>query len=313
MFRQALLRATSLPAVRRFITSDAAARQVALRFVAGETLDEGVDAVRRLNRQGFTASLDHLGENTTNPAEARAATADYVELLERIEAERLDANISLKLTQLGLDLDEGQCAAHLEQIVGRAHSLGNLVRIDMESSEYVERTLRVFGRVYARYPLEVGAVVQSYLYRAERDVRALIRLGARVRLVKGAYAEPPTVAFPRKRDVDGNYVRLMELLLLLARYPAIATHDSAILRHAQRFAARWSIAPDQYEFQMLYGIRRDLQTALRREGHRVRIYVPYGRAWYPYLTRRLAERPANLIFLLQSVAREAAQGLVRQH
>ncbi len=307
MLRRTLLYLSNQPQLFSFVRRNGLAKRFASRFVAGETLDEGVDAVRRLNRQGFTASLDHLGENTTNPAEARAAAGDYVKLLERIQAERLDANISLKLTQLGLDLDEGQCAAHLAQIVERAHALGNFVRIDMESSEYVERTLRIFGQVYARYPLDVGAVVQSYLYRAERDLRALIRLGARVRLVKGAYAEPPTVAFPRKRDVDGNYVRLMELLLLLARYPAIATHDAAILRHAQRFAARWSVAPDRYEFQMLYGIRRDLQTALLREGHRVRIYVPYGRAWYPYLTRRLAERPANFIFLLQSVARESAQ------
>jgi proline dehydrogenase len=308
MFRKALLEATSLSGIRDLITHDAAARQVALRFVAGETLDDGVAAVRRLNAQGFTASLDHLGENTSTAAEAEAAAADYLSLLERIHGERLDANISLKLTQLGLDLDEARCETLLRQIVARAHALNTFVRIDMESSAYTERTLALFHRVYACYPANVGTVLQSYLYRTERDLRAMIRLGAHVRLVKGAYAEPASVAFPRKADVDRNYVRLMELLLLLGHYPAIATHDEPIVAHARRFARRWDIAPGQFEFQMLYGIRRDLQEALIRQGYRVRIYVPYGQAWYPYLTRRLAERPANLTFLLQSLIREAAGG-----
>jgi proline dehydrogenase len=304
-YRRLLLDVAGRREVQGFIREQPAARSIALRFVAGETLDDGLRAVRELNRRGFSASLDHLGENTTNPDEARSATRAYVELLERLSAERLDANVSLKLTQLGLDLDEALCVGHLERIVARARDLQNFVRIDMESSAYTERTLAIFRRVFARHPGHVGPVIQAYLYRSAGDVRDLIRLGARVRLCKGAYSEPASVAFPRKPDVDRNFVRLMELLVLLARYPAIATHDAAIIEHARRFADRWSIDRQRFEFQMLYGVRRDLQAHLRRGGYRVRVYVPFGTAWYPYLTRRLAERPANLLFVLGSLAREA--------
>ena len=308
MLRQLMLRLASEPRVRAFVTNDGAARRFAARFVAGETLDEALAVTRRLNERGLAVTLDHLGENTTNREEAAAAAQAYVTILDRLAAERLNGNVSLKLTQLGLDVDEEMAAAGLERVVARAHELASFVRIDMESSAYTQRTLSLFRRVYRTYPANVGPVIQTYLYRSERDLRTLIRLGARVRLCKGAYAEPPDVAFPNKRDADRNYVRLMELLLLLGRYPAIATHDARIIRHARRFVDGWQIERDQFEFQMLYGVRRDLQVSLVDAGYRVRVYVPYGTAWYPYLTRRLAERPANTLFVLGSLVREALPG-----
>ncbi len=284
-------------------------RQLARRFVAGETLDEGVRVARLLNATGCSASLDHLGENTTDRNGAMAAASAYLELLDRIAAERLDANISLKLTQLGLDIDQSLCERLLERVVARAYDLGSFVSIDMESSAYTERTLAIFRHAHRRYPDSVGPAIQAYLYRSDRDVRELIRLGARVRLCKGAYAEPPSVAFPRKQDVDRSFARLMELLLLLGHFPGIATHDARLIEHTKRFAAQWDIGRDRYEFQMLYGVRRDLQEVLASDGYRLRVYVPFGDAWYPYLTRRLAERPANLLFVLSSLVREAAPRL----
>jgi len=304
--RRLVLRAAAAPGIREHLIQSPMGRQLARRFVAGETLDDGVRVARMLNAKGCSASLDHLGENTTNRSGAEAAAGAYLALLDRLAAERLDANISLKLTQLGLDIDQGLCESLLERIVARAHERGSFVSIDMESSAYTERTLALFRHVYKHYPDAVGPAIQAYLYRSGRDVRALIRLGARVRLCKGAYAEPPSVAYPRKQDVDRSFARLMELLLLLGHFPGIATHDARLIAHAQRFAAQWDIGPDRYEFQMLYGVRRDLQEALVGEGYRLRVYVPFGDAWYPYLTRRLAERPANLLFVLSSLIREAA-------
>ncbi|HEU5316863.1 MAG TPA: proline dehydrogenase family protein, partial [Chloroflexota bacterium] len=300
MLRKALLGAAAQPKLRRLAETTAAARQVARRFVAGETMDDGLEAARALNRRGFKVSLDHLGEHVSRPEEAERAADLYVRLLEAIAERKLDANVSLKLTQFGIDLNEGACERLLTRVVERAARLGSFVRIDMESSAYTERTLALFARMHERFPGYVGPVIQSYLYRSEADVRALIRLGARVRLCKGAYAEPPSVAYPDKADVNRAYVQLMEQLMLLGTYPGIATHDARIVDHARRFAERWEIGRERFEFQMLYGIRRDVQDELVRDGWNVRIYVPFGGAWYPYLTRRLAERPANLRFVLES-------------
>ena len=305
MLRRLLLGAAGNARLRRLAERHPAARAVARRFVAGETMDDALEAARTLNRRGLKVTLDHLGEHVTHPEEADRGCDVYLRLLDAIADRRLDANVSLKLTQFGIDLQEAACEQRLARVVERARHHAGFVRIDMESSRYTERTLALFTRVHARHPGRVGPVTQSYLYRSDADVRALIRLGARVRLCKGAYAEPPDVAYPDKADVDRSYIRLAEQLLLLARYPAIATHDAAIIAHLERFAERWHIERDRFEFQMLYGIRRDLQNDLVARGYNVRIYVPFGTAWYPYLTRRLAERPANLAFVANSIVREA--------
>jgi proline dehydrogenase len=307
MFRQLVLGVAHQPWLARQVQHHPAARAVARRFVAGETIEEGLETAAALNHQGFFVSLDHLGEHTTTPAEADAAAEIYRILLGQIAARDLRTNVSLKLTQFGIDLDEAACQRRLETVLDAARVTENFIRIDMEDSAYTDRTLAMFARLHERYAGHVGPVIQAYLYRSAPDVRALIRLGARVRLCKGAYAEPPNVAFQKKADVDRNFVRLMELLLLLGRYPAIATHDGQIIAHARRFAEQWGIDRNTYEFQMLYGVRRDLQRRLVQAGYNVRVYVPFGAAWYPYLTRRLAERPANLAFLVRSVASEAAQ------
>jgi proline dehydrogenase len=306
LLRPTLLGAANHPDLRRLAEHHPVARAVARRFVAGETIEDGLAAAEALNRRGLLATLDHLGEHVANLDGARAAAETYLDVLDAIRRRGLDANVSLKLTQLGIDLDEVKCERLLARVVGRARELGNFVRIDMESSAYTERTLALFARIYERYPGSVGPVIQAYLYRSAADVRALIRLGARVRLCKGAYAEPAHLAYPDKADVDRSYVRLMEQLLLLAHYPALATHDELIIGHACRFAQRWEVGRHGFEFQMLYGIRRDLQDELQRYGYRVRVYVPFGASWYPYLTRRLAERPANLAFVLRSLVNEAS-------
>ena len=308
MLRSVLLGAAGNQHVRAVAEQHPAARAVARRFVAGETMDDALEAARALNRRGLKVTLDHLGEHVSNEDEAEAAAEVYLRLLDQIERRSLDSNVSLKLTQFGIDLDAALCGRLLERVVARAAALGNFVRIDMEGSAYTERTLAHFNTVYAKHPGAVGPVIQAYLYRSDADVRALIRLGARVRLCKGAYAEPPDVAYPEKADVDRSYVRLAEQLVLMAHYPALATHDARIIEHAKRFAEKWEIGKERFEFQMLYGIRRDLQDGLVREGYNVRIYVPFGAAWYPYLTRRLAERPANLRFVLDSLVRETVRG-----
>jgi proline dehydrogenase len=239
-------------------------------------------------------------------AEAHAARDAYLQTLDRIAAFGAGANVSVKLTQMGLDIEERLCVDNMRAIVARAKTHGSFVRIDMEQSEYTERTLQLFKRsLHSEFGNSVGVVLQSYLRRTEQDVDQMIALGARVRLCKGAYQEPVAVAFPDKRDVDLTYVRCMERLLLRGRYPAIATHDARIIGHAKVFARDKGIQPARFEFQMLYGVRRDLQLALRRDGYNVRVYVPFGTQWYPYLMRRLAERPANVAFLLGNVLRES--------
>jgi len=306
MIRAGLLWLSEQPQVFKFVRRNGLARRFAARFVAGETVESGVAALTRLNAAGLTASLDLLGEAVHSAAEARAARDTYLQTLDRIRTAGAAAHVSVKLTQMGLDIDAGLCVDNLRPIIARAKADGSFVRIDMEQSDYTERTLQLFRqKFHPEFGNAVGVVLQSYLRRTERDVEDMVALGARVRLCKGAYKEPEAVAFPRKRDVDANYVRAMERLLAKGDYPAIATHDVRILDHAKAFARDKGIAPARFEFQMLYGVRRDLQLALQRQGYNVRVYVPFGTQWYPYLMRRLAERPANVAFLLGNVMRES--------
>ena len=306
MLRAGLLWLSEQPRIFRFIRGNGLARRFAARFVAGETVDSGVAALKALNAAGITASLDVLGESVHNADEAHAARDTYLETFDRIKAARADANVSVKLTQMGLDIDEMLCVENMRAIIARAKAHDSFVRIDMEQSDYTERTLQLFKRRFQpEFGNVVGVVLQSYLRRTEQDVDQIIALGARVRLCKGAYQEPATVAFPDKRDVDDTYVRCMERLMLRGNYPGIATHDPRIIDHAKAFARDKGILPARFEFQMLYGVWRDLQLGLRREGYNVRVYVPFGTQWYPYLMRRLAERPANLAFLLGNVLRES--------
>jgi proline dehydrogenase len=306
VLRAGLLWLSEQPYVFRFLRSNGLARRLASRFVAGETIDTAVAAVRDINALGISATLDVLGESVTNVREARADRTAYLQALDRLADARADANVSLKLTQMGLDVDEEACVENVRAVVARAKSLGSFVRIDMESSAYTERTLELFKRrFHPEFGDAVGVVLQSYLRRTESDLREMLALGARIRLCKGAYKEAADVAFPDKRDVDANYVACMERLLQEGKRPAIATHDARIIAHARAFARRQDIPPARYEFQMLYGVRRDLQLGLRRQGFQVRVYVPFGDQWYPYLMRRLAERPANIGFLVGSVVRES--------
>ncbi len=275
-------------------------RRVARRFVAGESLDDAVEVARNVNSAMQLASLDLLGENVSDEAGARQAAENYLAIFERIEREKLDSNVSLKLTQLGIDLSESLCQELLEKIVAQAATRGNFVRIDMEGSPYTERTVEMAKRVRAKYAA-VGTVMQAYLYRTEKDVLDLISAGCRLRLCKGAYKEPPDIAFAKKSDVDANYVKLMKLLLPSGIYHGIATHDPAMIDATKDFAREKNIGREKFEFQMLYGIRTDLQKQLVRDGFRLRIYIPYGTDWFPYFMRRLAERPANLTFFLRNL------------
>ena len=305
MLRSALLYLSSQQQIFKFVRHNKLAKSFANRFVAGETLDTALSAVARLNSRGITASLDLLGESVHNEAEARAAGQAYITMLDRIHERKADANVSVKLTAMGLDISEELCVAIMHKILQRARDYGSLVRIDMESSEYTQRTVDLFDqRLYPGYRENVGIVLQSYLYRTFADVQHANLIKARVRICKGAYMEPETVAYPDKKDVDANYVKCMHELMLKGNYPGIATHDEAIIRDAKAFAKSNDIAPSRYEFQMLYGVRRDLQDRLVREGYRMRVYVPFGTQWYPYLMRRLAERPANVAFLTGNVFKE---------
>ena len=305
MLRSALLYLSGQRQVFRFVRNNKLAKSLANRFVAGETLETALSAAGRLNARGITASLDLLGESVHNEAEARAAGQAYVNMLDRIYERKADANVSLKLTAMGLDISEDLCVAIMHKILQRAREYRTFVRIDMESSEYTQRTLDLFEeRLYPSYRENVGIVLQSYLYRTLADVERANLIRARVRICKGAYKEPETVAYPDKKDVDANYVRCMHTLMKCGNYPGIATHDEAIIREAKRFARENDIAPARFEFQMLYGVRRDLQDRLVREGYRLRVYVPFGTQWYPYLMRRLAERPANVAFLTGNILKE---------
>jgi proline dehydrogenase len=305
MLKGTLLYLANRRPVYRLVMRHDLLRGLTQRYVAGEELADGIVVAQTLNTQGLMASLDHLGESVTNLAEARAATAAYLEALEAIAQEQVEANISLKLTQLGLDVSREVCEAHLRSILDRARELNTFVRIDMESSAFTQRTLDVHAELWQAGYHNVGVVLQSYLFRTAADVERAVEMGVRVRLCKGAYLESSRVAFPDKEAVDANYARLMERLLLHGVYPAIATHDERLIRRAIEIAQSKGLTADRFEFQMLFGVRRDLQLRLVQQGYRVRIYVPYGREWYPYLVRRLAERPANLGFFVRSMVREA--------
>jgi proline dehydrogenase len=298
--RKLLLRLSESKRLAPLMMRNGVSRRVARRFVAGETLDDAIEAARVLNRAGRSASLDLLGENVSDEAGARLAADGYLAMFDRIAREKLDANVSLKLTQLGLDLGEPLCQGLLEKIVEHATSQGNFARVDMEGSAYTQRTVEMTKRVRAKYD-GVGTVMQAYLFRAEQDVTDLLAAGCRLRLCKGAYKEPPEIAFPEKKDVDANYVKLMRLILPSGIYHGIATHDPAMIDATKEFVRERNIARDRFEFQMLYGIRTDLQEQLVREGYRLRVYIPFGTDWFPYFMRRLAERPANLMFFLRNL------------
>jgi proline dehydrogenase len=309
IMRQGLLWLSERQGVFNFVRRNGLARKFASRFVAGETIEEGVNAAHELSRRGITASLDLLGESVTAEADAVAAHDQYLLMLDRMAASGVEVNVSVKLTQMGLDIDEELCHRNMMQILEKAKALEGFVRLDMEGSDYTQRTLDFFSRrLFPHYGAYCGVVIQSMLRRSEQDIESLIALHARVRLCKGAYLEAPEVAFPGKADVDRSYVRLMERLLLAGNYPGIATHDEAIIAHARDFTRRQGIDNDRFEFQMLYGVRRDLQERLRESGYRLRVYIPFGTQWYPYLMRRLAERPANIAFLLGNLVRESVPG-----
>ena len=313
MLKESLLALSESSTAKRVITRAPVSRSLAQRFVAGDTLEEAVDAARVLNRAGMSVSLDFLGESVGTREEAEAATDMAIRIVETIAREGLEANLSIKPTQLGLDIDEAFCRGNVELVLQRARELGDgkgemFVRLDMESSDYTERTVALVEGLWADGFQNTGTVLQSYLRRTPDDLERMIALGARVRLVKGAYKEPDEVAFPDKADVDRMFVREMERLLRAGTYPAVATHDEDIINHARRFAWEHGIAKESFEFQMLYGVRRDLQTRLREEGYNVRVYVPFGDSWYPYLMRRLAERPANVLFMARGILAESGVG-----
>ena len=300
--RRTILYLAAHKSLRNWMETSPAARRLSRRFVAGSSLKDALSVVRRLHEEGITATLDYLGENVKTLTEAAACRDKYLAMLEALKAEGLDPNVSLKLTQFGLDLDESACQENVEKLVCAAAGMDGFVRIDMESSVYTDRTLGLVRRLHAKHP-SCGTVIQAYLRRSADDIRVLERERIRVRLCKGAYLEPPEFAFQRKSEVDANYLMLAKELLATGEYPAIATHDEPMIRAIEKHAAAGGVARDGFEFQMLYGIRRDLQRWLVAEGYRLRVYVPFGEAWYPYFMRRLAERPANLLFLLRNLLR----------
>jgi proline dehydrogenase len=298
ILKEPILKLSQSNQMRSFVTHNAIGRAAARRFVAGETLEDALAAAKELNKAKIHVSLDYLGENTNSEAEAEASTLATIASIDAVADRNLDANISIKLTAMGLDVDRRLGLANTCRILERARARGNIfVRLDMESSEYTQRTIDLFSELWNEGFRNTGVVLQSYLYRTEQDVRDMIKLGARVRLCKGAYLEPAAVAFPEKADTDKNYIKCMELLLLEGNYPGLATHDEKIISHALEFVKENKISLDRFEFQMLYGVRRDLQRKLVEDGYNVRAYVPFGSQWYPYLMRRMAERPANLLFI----------------
>lgn len=276
----------------------------ARRFIAGETVEEAIVAVAELPARGLSLTLDYLGESSTTFDEAAAAAGEYVRIIGAIVRSGIERNISVKLTQLGLDVDRATAVDNMRRILEPADQHGFFVRVDMENSPYTDRTLQVMETLWRQGHRGIGTVIQSCLIRSPKDVGALNALGMRVRLVKGAYKEPASVAWQKKEDVDASFLSLMRLLLEHGSYPAIATHDPAMIEQTRRYAGERSIARDRFEFQMLFGIRRDLQTALRAEDYGMRIYVPFGQQWFPYFMRRLGERPANVAFVLKSIFRE---------
>ncbi|MGC9970908.1 MAG: proline dehydrogenase family protein [Bryobacteraceae bacterium] len=302
ILRSSLLFLSRRKALRRWMETSALVRPLTVRFVAGQTLEEALGVCTRLQHDGVMITLDRLGENVTSLEEAEASRDGYIAALRRITDLELAGSVSIKLTQFGMDLSEDACRKNAGRLVEEARRLGKVVEIDMESSDYVDRTLRLVIELHESSG-NVRSVIQAYLRRSEKDVERLCEKRVPVRLCKGAYREPASVAFRRKSEVDRSYVRLMKVLLERGNYPALATHDERIIGEAQRFAAASGIGKDRFEFQMLYGIRRDLERRFVEQGYRLRLYVPFGHAWYPYFMRRLAERPANLLFLMRNLVR----------
>jgi proline dehydrogenase len=299
--RSALIYLSRQEGLKDFAARFSLFKKLTTRFIAGEGIDEAVAAIREVNAHGCSASFDHLNESVSGIAETEAEVREYLDVLTRIDETGINSNVSIKLTQFGLVIDPKLAYRNARRVVEEALGRGNFVRVDMEDSQVTQATIDVFKRLRAEFGLnDVGIVLQSYLYRTMDDARELLKIPARIRLCKGAYNEPPEVAYPNKKDVDGNYVRVMQLLLSSGIYHGIATHDPKMIDATVDFAKREGVSKDAFEFQMLYGIRRDLQEQLARDGYRMRVYVPYGKHWYPYFMRRLAERPANIWFVLKN-------------
>jgi proline dehydrogenase len=302
--RSALLYLSRREGLKDFATRFSPFKKMTTRFVAGEDIEEAIDAIRQINAKGCTASFDHLNESVTKAEETEEEVREYLQILSRIDDTGIRSNVSIKLTQFGLEIDPELAYRNARMVVEDAARRGNFVRIDMEASNVTQATIDIFKRIRAEFGLnDVGIVLQSYLRRTMDDVHDLLKIPARIRICKGAYNEGPDVAFPDKKDVDANYVRVMQVLLSSGTYHGIATHDPNMINETIRYMRREGISKDAFEFQMLYGVRRDLQEKLARDGYQMRVYVPYGKHWYPYFMRRLAERPANVWFVLKNMFR----------
>jgi len=302
--RSALIWLSRQEGLKDFATRFQFFKKLTTRFVAGETIDEVIPFIRQLNSENATASFDHLNESVGNAAEAEQEVNEYLNILAKIDEQRIRSNVSIKLTQFGLGLDPELAYQNARKVVVDAEQRGNFVRVDMEDSNVTQVTIDIFKRLRSEFGLNtVGIVLQSYLHRTYADAQELVKLPARIRICKGAYNEPPEVAFAEKKDVDANYIKVMQLLLSSGVYHGIATHDPKMIDATLEFATREGIGKEKFEFQMLYGIRRDLQHQLARDGFNIRIYVPYGKHWYPYFMRRLAERPANIWFVMKNLAK----------
>jgi proline dehydrogenase len=304
MLRRSLLYLSEQSWLRHWIEDSSLSQRLTGRFVAGRTLQEGIRVLEALARERILGTLDYLGEGVASLADAAASKDSYLAALDELNRARIPASVSIKLSQFGLDLSEAACRSNVMELAARARAIDSRIEVDMESSAHTDRTLQLVTELQECFPGHVRAVIQAYLYRSEADIKRLSSRGIPVRLCKGAYREPASLAFPRKSEVDANYVKLMKQLLESGTYPAIASHDENIIREALRHIRAQNISPDRFEFQMLYGIRRDLQRELIASGFRLRLYVPYGDAWYPYFMRRLAERPANLLFLAKNLVRD---------
>lgn len=307
LLRDVFLAMSTNPLVHRAVVGLPLSRRVSRRFVAGEKLDEAIQAIRNLNEQNLYVTLDVLGESVKIESEARAARDEYLRALDAIAANRVTSHVSVKLTQMGLAINPDLALDNVRQIVAKAKVIGSFTRIDMEDAQCTQATLNIFKTLREEFE-NVGIVIQAYLYRSEADMRALLELGANVRLCKGAYKEAPSVAFPSKKDVDSNYLKLAQIYLDAngnhdGAYLALATHDEKIINWVEEYVTTHGVGGSRFEFQMLYGIRSDLQRKLAAKGYKVRVYVPYGSHWYPYFMRRLAERPANVVFLASNLFR----------
>jgi proline dehydrogenase len=306
LLREFFIALSTNRSLRHFAENNPLGQRMSKRFVAGNDVSDGVEVTRELNKRGIAVTIDNLGENVTNVEEARHSSKLYHQMIDELTTRSLNCNVSLKLTHMGMDVDEKLCRDIVSDLVDHAARVNSFVRVDMEGSPYTQQTLDLVHDLHSRpgHQGRVGTVIQAYLYRSEKDVQELLCKGIRIRLCKGAYKEPADIAFQEKSDVDKNYVKLAQMLLKSGIYHGIATHDEAIINQLKDFAVRERIARDAFEFQMLYGIRRDLQEQLVKDGWRMRVYVPFGTEWYPYFMRRLAERPANALFIAKNLLRK---------